>query len=144
MASFADILDKNSNDVKAPPPYPAGSYLAITEGVPVWGQSSQQKTKQIQFKAKFLQAMDDVDKEKLAEWNETTGGSILGQNVYLTFYDPQPHRLTEFLRHLGLGDLPVRQGIEESPGRQFICTIRHRPSQDGTRIQAEVAGTAAV
>jgi hypothetical protein len=144
MASFADILDKNVSEVKAPPPYPAGNYLAITEGVPVWGNSSVQKTKQVQFKAKFLQVMDDVDKDKVAEWAETSGGSILGQNVYLTFYDPQPHRLTEFLTHLGLGNLPVRQAIEESPGRQFICTIRHRPSQDGTRIQAEVGGTAAV
>jgi hypothetical protein len=144
MASFADILDKNVSDVKAPPPYPAGHYLAITEGVPVWGESSQQKTKQIVFKAKFLQVMDDVDKDKLMEWTDTTGGSILGQTVYLTFYDPQPHRLTEFLNHLGLGAMAVRQAIEESPGRQFVVTIRHRPSQDGTRIQAEVGGTAAV
>ena len=144
MPSFSDILDKTSSEVKAPPPYPAGNYLAIIEGVPVWGKSSQQQTKQIQFKAKFLQAMDDVDRDKLAEWADETGSTVLGQTVYLTFYDPQPWRLTEFLGHLGLGALPVRQGIEESPGRQFICTIRHRPSQDGTRIQAEVGGTAAV
>jgi hypothetical protein len=145
MPSFEDILNKTTSDVTAPPPYPAGTYLAVTEGVPVWGKSSVQQTKQIQFKAKLLQAMPDVNQEKLSEWAEQTGSPLIGsQSVYLTYYDPQPHRLTEFLSHLGLGSLTVREAIEESPGRQFIVTIRHRPSQDGTRIMAEVGGTASV
>jgi hypothetical protein len=144
MPSFADVMNQKASEIKAPPPYPAGHYLAVTEGQPVWGKSSQQQTKQIQFKAKLLQSMPDVDADKLSDWRNQTGDSVMGQSVYLTFYDPQPWRLTEFLTNLGLGELPVSEALAEAPGRQFIVEIRHRPSQDGTRIQAEVGGTAAV
>lgn len=141
MPSFADVMDTKVEDIKFAPPFPVGSYLAMTEGMPEWGKSSQKQSDQIQFKAKLLQALENVDKEKLAEWAEETGENVVGQQAFLTFYTPP--RLAEFLKNLGLGHLSQREAISESPGRRFIITFRHRPSQDGKRINHEVESTAA-
>jgi hypothetical protein len=144
MASFADILNRPVSEVKAPPPFPVGSYLAVVDGQGEWGESRNARTKQIQFKAKLLQPQEDVDTEKLMEWKDATGDNVIGQQVYLTFYDPQPWRLADFLKHLGLEDMPVMEAIANAPGRQFLVTLRHRPSMDGQMIQHEVASTAAI
>lgn len=144
MPSFADIHGKKPEDIKAPPAFPFGHYIATVDGQPQHGQSSRARTKQIQFKAKLLQPLEDVDKDKLMAWKDDTGDSVMGQHVYLTFYDPQPWRLAEFLKNLGLGNVPFPECLAETPGRQFVVEIGHAPSMDGTRIIHEVRGTSAL
>lgn len=144
MPSFADIANKPVSEIKAPPALPVGMYLAMVDGPGEWGESRVAKTKQIQFKAKLLAPQPDVDQEKLMEWADATGEPVVGQVVYLVFYDPQPHRLTQFLTHLGLGDLILMEAINQAPGKQFYVTLRHEPTQDGTAIRHVVASTQAV
>lgn len=70
--NFAALLDQNADDTKAPVPVPEGTYVAIITGHE-FGESSQKKTPQVQFLAKLVSPMDDVDPEALAEcenWNQ--------------------------------------------------------------------------
>jgi hypothetical protein len=143
MPSFNDILNTKVDEVKPPPPFPAGTYLAITEGLPEWGKS-RNGIAQIQFRTKLLQAMTDINHDALMEWRDVTGGEVVGQSLSLFFYDPMPWRLTEFLGHLGLGKLETKMALQESPGRQFLVTLKHSPTQDGRGLRHEVDKTAAV
>jgi len=141
---FEKILSSTPlSDIKAPPPFPVGTYLAATEGLGEWGESRQKKTKQIQFKCKVLSPQSDVDQQKLMEWRDETGETVMGQEFYATFWDDV--RLKGFLIALGFSDsITGSEALAQAAGRQFLVVFRHVPSQDGKRIVHEVAEYKAV
>jgi hypothetical protein len=143
MRSFSEIMDKKPEDVKPPPPFPAGTYLAIVDGIPEWGKSRNQ-VEQLQVMTKLLQTMADVNKDALMTWRDETGEEVTGQPLSLYFYASAQWRLAEFLVHLGLGSIPTKMGLEEMPGRQFLVTLKHSPTQDGRSLRHEVDKTAPV
>ena len=90
----------------------------------------------------YLDAGDDVDQDALKE-----AGGIAGKSLKATYYltEEAAYRLKEFLAHLGIEEQDtLRPMIEEATGKQFLGTIRHEPSQDGTRIFARLGQTAPV
>lgn len=144
MANFADILSKQSSEVERPKPYPVGSYVALLKGLPEQTELGERKTPCLEFNVELMQPMQDVDPQALAECGFAPGKRIrLRQFVT----DESLWRLKQFLtEHLGIeeGSKTIGQMISETPGRQFIATIGHRPSQDGTQIYSEIRQTAHV
>lgn len=147
MANFTDILDRKSSEIERPKPLPVGTYLWLIDGQPKFDKSQKQQTPYVEFTCRCLQPMDDVDPQALADM-----GGHAGKTQRLTFYltEDAMFRLTNkdgngFLEHLGLtGDESVREKISMAPGRQFLGTVRHRSSQDGAQVFAEISSTAAV
>jgi hypothetical protein len=144
MPSFEKILsDTPIGDIKPNPPYPVGTYLAVTTNSGEWGESRQKRTKQLQWRFKLLQPRPDVDQEKLMEWKDATGETVAGQEDYITFYDDS--RAAKFLRDLGFDEtVKGPEAIARSGGRQFLVKYRHIPSQNGQFMVRDIAESAAV
>lgn len=144
MPSFEKILSATSiGDIKPPPPKPVGTYLAVTLNSGEWGESTKKRTKQLQWKFKLLQPRDDVDQEKLMEWRDETGESVVGQEDVITVYTDLQAKV--FLKALGFDDdVSGGEAIAESCNRQFLVKYKHEPSQDGKFMVARVAETTPV
>lgn len=148
MASFEEILNKKSSEVKPPQAYPVGTYHCLIDGSPEQGKSSQKQTDFLRFKCKILSPMQDVDALQAAE--QQIVGKIINHEIYVT--DNSDWRLKEFLvEHLGIDDRAgtgdeksLKEMIPEAPGKQVLVKLRHEISQDGKRVFHRVDSTAHV
>ena len=143
--NFAAILDQPVSETSRPKPLPAGSYICVVEGLPEQDVSAKKKTPYVRFTLRPLQAQDDVDADAL---NDQGGfGSRTFKATYYVTEDAK-WRLKKFLEDLQIDDegedKTFSQMISESPGRQVIAYVKHRASEDGEAVYAEVNGTAAV
>lgn len=156
MANFASILDKPVSEIERPKALPIGTYLCIIRGLPRYDKSAKKQTPFVEFTAAFQQAMDDVDKDDLKVALTSGDGSNIALNskeIKLTYYDTDDAgwRLKKFIEDIGfdLDDMAekgetLRQACESANGSQVYVQIKHRASQDGKTIFAEVADTAKV
>lgn len=149
--NFGSILDRQSTDIERPKPHPIGNYLFVVKGVPEYGESAQKKTPFVRFTCAPMQAMDDVDADDLEAFLARKDGSkrtLPDMTKPLTFYitEDATWRLVKFLDDCGAGEpsMSIRERIDNSSGCQFVGTIKHEASDDGTAIYANIAGTAAV
>ena len=151
MSNFAQILDKPSSEVEKPKPAPMGDYLFLIDGRHKEDKSSKKGTPYVEWFVKAIQPLESVDQEALQEWLTRGDGSTktvsdikLKATYYLT--EDSIWRLKEFLEHLGIeaDDKSLRQMLDEAPGRQFVGTIRHESSEDGTSTFAKLGKTAAM
>jgi hypothetical protein len=137
---FSSILDRKSGDVKRPPPFPTGTYVWVTKGLPEHGKSAQKLTPFVKFLVAPVAALDDVDQEALQAF-----GGIAGVTKELTFYDTEKsgYRLAEFLKDdLKIddddGEKGVRAMVDESPNHQFLGHVKHTPAKDGKGVFWEI------
>lgn len=142
--NFTSILDRPASSIEKPKPWPVGTYTAVVTGLPRQDKSAKKQTPFVEFTLKPLQAEEDVDQEAL----EAMGG--LGEktirNTYYTTEDAT-WRLIKFLEDCGLEaeeDESIRQLLDKTPGCQVKINIKHRASDDGETIFAEIGSTAAV
>ncbi len=144
--AFADILNRPSSQTEKPKPLPVGTYLAMVKGQHEEGESAQKKTPFVKFALQLLQAADDVDEVALAE--ALKGKPLHEKTISVTFYitEDAAWRLGKFLEDLGFepGDASYLQMMSQAAGKQVMVALKHRPSQDGTSVYAEVDSTAAV
>lgn len=141
--NFGALLDKPSTEIERPKPLPAGSYTCVVKGLPRFDKSSKKQTEFVEFTLQPLAAGEDVDADEL----ESMGG-IANKTIRATYYITEDAlwRLKDFLAHLGIEDedRSLRQMIEDAPGKQVIAYIRHRASEDGSSVYAELAKMAPV
>lgn len=147
--NFADILDRPASETEKPKPLPAGSYSTVVTGLPRRDVSSKKKTPFVEFILKITGALDDVSEEDLAAWSTRADGgkkSLTEATVKATYYltEDALWRLKEFIEHCGI-EVPegasYSQLIEELPNCQVGANLRHRASEDGASIFAELAKT---
>lgn len=150
MANFGAILDRAPSEVDRPKPLPAGSYTCIVKGTPRFDKSSKKQTEFVEFTLAVQAAGEDVDEELLKEWMAKSDGTarrLQDATVRATYYITEDAlwRLKDFLENCGIteGD-SLREMIDEAPNSQVIAYIKHRPSDDGQSIFAELAKTAPV
>ena len=143
MASFEEILNKPSSDIKAPPAYPVGTYHCLVDGPPEQGKSSQKQTPFLKFRFKILSPMGDVDQQAFAE--QQLSGKSISQEYYVT--DAAAFMVRDFLvEHLGIDgeNKSLLQVVAEAPGKQVLVKLRHELSNDGKRVFHRVDSTAHV
>jgi hypothetical protein len=148
VASFEEILNRKSSEIRPPQAYPVGSYHCLIDGPPTPGKSSQKQTDYLRFKFKILSSLGDVDAAQAAE------AQVIGKAIESDYYitDAAAYRLKEMLvDHLGIEDFagtPQEKGlkelISEAPGRQLVVKLKHELSQDGKRVFHRVDSTAHV
>lgn len=143
-----DILDRPSNAAERPPAFPAGTFLWVLKGLPRYDKSTKKQTPFAEFTLQPIEARDDVDEQELADF-----GGLADKTKKATFYmtDASEFMLREFLDACGIpdqdedgNDLSHRERIDQSPNAQVLGTITHKPSQDGTRMFAEITAWARV
>lgn len=143
--NFGALLDRAPTEVERPKPLPAGTYTCVVQGLPEYDKSSKKQTEFVRFTLKPLAAEADVDTEALAEL-----GGLGEKTITVTFYitENSLFRLKNFLGHLGFDtadpESSLREMCESATGRQVKAFIKHRASDDGESIFAEVGGTASV
>lgn len=142
--NFSSILDHEVQTIDKPKPLPVGSYIGLADGMPKFDKSTKQKTDYVEFNVKPLSAKEDVNQTALAE--ALNGKSLTDKKLRLTFYltEDAVYRLDTFMfEHLDGIEIGMsrKQAISMVPGRQFGFTIRHRASEDGTQIYAEIGST---
>lgn len=139
--NFASILDEAPTEVTRPKPLPQGTYLCVVQGQPRYDKSSKKQTPFVEFTLRPTAAYDDVDEAEL----EACGG-FDGKTIRATYYltEDAVFRLDEFHEHCGV-DLndgaSRRQRNDDVVNAQVAANIRHRSSEDGTQIFAELART---
>ncbi len=145
MATFGSILDKPSKSIDKPKPLPTGSYVCIIKGLPRQDVSSKKKTEFVEFNLEIVQPLQDVSEESI----EAIPGGVVGKSIRATFYltEDALWRLKKFLSEdleIEEGDRSLRAMLSETMGKQVVASVRHRPSDDGRDVFAELAGTAPV
>lgn len=143
-ASFGSILDRAPSEIEKPKPAPQGSYVTVLVGQPRFDKSTKKQTEYVEFTHKYLSAGEDVDPDDLKAFlgDRKLSEITIKNTYYLT--DGAVWRLKEFLEHCGI-DLDevdsLRQGVEETPGKQVGIFINHEASQDGTSVFARIGKT---
>ncbi len=140
--NFGALLDKPASDVERPKPLPQGSYHCIVKGLPRFDKSSKKFTEFVEFTLQPTAAGEDVDEEDL----EAMGG-IANKTIRATYYITEDAlwRLKDFLGHCGIEeDGSLRNMIDQTPNCEVIAFIKHRASEDGQSVFAELAKTAPV
>lgn len=140
--SFESILDMPSSEVERPKPLPVGSYVGIVQSHK-FDRSTKKGTEYVEFTIKLIEALDDVDQEKLGEQGGL-GDKTLRATYYLT--ENSVWRLKDFLNHCEAGDedMTLRQRIAETPAKSITVKVRHEASQDGSQVYARISDTAPV
>lgn len=144
MPNFTDVLDQPLGEVERPKPVPAGSYLAVIQGQPNYGEVNGKDgpTKIVDLTAKLLQPQEDVNMQELADM-----GGLGDKSVRIRFFLTQnaAFRLDDFLwEHLGIekgNGKTLRMALSETTGRQVGLKIKHTPSTDGKSIFSNVDST---
>lgn len=150
--NFGVILDRKPTQIERPKVLPAGSYITVVQGMPRQDKSAKKQTPFYEYTCKYLQAMDDVDQDDLDAALSRADGTkrVLGEmTVKLTYYltEDAIWRLKQFLEHCGLNEddfESIRHMAESAGGCQVVVKLRHKPSDDGESMYAEVFGTAPV
>lgn len=140
MASFNDILDKPASEIERPKPLPQGSYLCVVRGLPRHDKSSKKQTPFVEFTLAVQAPGEDVDAEDL----QSMGGAD-NKTIRATYYitDDALWRLKDFLGHCGIAEEgSLRQMIDDAPNAQVVAFVKHRASEDGQSVFAELAKTA--
>ncbi len=140
--NFGALLDKPASDVERPKPLPQGSYHCVVKGLPRFDKSSKKFTEFVEFTLQPTSAGEDVDEEDL----EAMGG-IANKTIRATYYITEDAlwRLKDFLGHCGIEeDGSLRNMIDQTPNCEVIAFIKHRASEDGQAVFAELAKTAPV
>lgn len=142
--NFGSILDRAPTEIDRPKPLPVGSYVCLVKGLPTYGESSKKKTPFVQFLLQPIAAGEDVDQEDL-----TAMGGFANKTIKATYYTTEDaiYRLDEFHVHCGLELDPKvsrRERNEQVAGAQVVGNIKHRASEDGASVYAELGSTAAV
>lgn len=139
--NFSSILDEAPTEVDRPKPLPVGTYTCVVGGQPTYDKSSRKGTPFVMFTLRPTAAEADVDEEELAEM-----GGFDNKTIRATFYltEDAAYRLDEFHVHCGLDladESSRRQRNDEVVNAQVRAVVKHRSSDDGTQIYAELART---
>ena len=142
--NFGALLDTPPSETERPKPMPAGTYVAMVQGLPRMDKSAKKQTEFVEFTLKLLSAGEDVDAEELAAM-----GGIANKTIKDIYYltDASLWRLKDFLTNCGIDVDNIssyRVALEETAGQQIGVVIKHEASQDGQSIFARVARTLAV
>lgn len=144
MVDFSKILGKQAAAIEKPKPYPVGTYIALNPKLPDFSAIGKKETPGAVFGLTLIAPTEDVDLDQLKEY-----GDIKGKTIRHTMYlsEATEYRTKEELKNsFGIDEegKTLGQMFNETINKQVYVTIRHRPSDDGQEIYAEVEKLAKV
>jgi hypothetical protein len=155
MVDFTDILGKKAAEVEKPRPKPTGTYLASIQGMPKQKKVMVQGEERaiLSFSCKIMAPRgEDVDLDELADpkVGDISTWPTYNKDIWIDTPEGE-YALGQFLENV-LGIEPAKKSLgemaAESPGKQLLVTLKHRPYTDKNTNEAEIAteigGTAKV
>lgn len=143
---MTSVLDRPSNTIERPKPLPVGTYRWQIKGQPRFDKSKNDKAF-AEFQVVPLEAGEDVDADALKEAltvSATGEVKALAEKVMKPqFYyetDFGAAMLKEFVDHCGVEnpEASLRERMPGCAGAQLLGHVRHRPSQDGKGVVADI------
>jgi hypothetical protein len=150
---FDDVYDIPVNQVERPSPCPVGTYRGEIVGLPEEVILGQRGTPAARYTVRLLEPATndrghykDVDPEALEKWLTRADGekaSIMDRTLRLLMWKTKDslYRHVDFLKKLGIEDLEedgsprsTRDMIAESPGREALFHIKHRPNENDPEV----------
>lgn len=144
MPDFTEVLNKPAEEIEKPKPKPTGTYQAVVQGMP------QQNTRTIQneevnilsFSLKAIAAYgEDVDQEALAAAADISTWPPFRREFWLNG-EQGVYGLKQFLENtldIDPKKKTLSQMCAEAPGKQLLMTLKHRPYQNKTTGEMEIA-----
>lgn len=148
--NFGSILDRPASDFERPVPLPAGTYLAVIQGLPRRDKSTKKQTDYIEYNVKFLKPFENDDGETDVDLDELkTMGGCKDKEMKLTFYitEKAGYRHSEFLADdigIELEGKSQWEAAQEAAGQQLLVFVKQVPREDGKGMFSEIAKTAPV
>jgi hypothetical protein len=146
MISFAEILNKPAEYIKAPKALPVGQYEARIDGLPEQQMLGPDKNlPALVFKVKLLRSINADEAAVL----EACGDRVLSEmpmNLTMWLSGSGPWQLKVFLQdHLGIESFAsLTEALPQAAGRGFIANVTHKPRRDGGEPFAVISSTAAL
>ena len=150
--NFTDVLDTPSTEVAPPKLPPQGTYAAMVKGLYNDGKYST-GTEYSEYTLQLQEAMDDVDPDNLKAALTKANGDVipitqLSVKARYSHTEDSLFILKQFLDHLQIPDKEddgkvrtIKQRMQDVPGKMLLVHIKHNPSQDGTRMFANIDKT---
>jgi hypothetical protein len=149
MPDFTDILSKKAADVEKPVPKPVGNYLASIQGMPKQKKVNVQGEERliVSFNCKAHSPMEDVDLDDLnnPKVGEISTWPSFNKDIWIDTPEGE-FQLTQFLTNtMGIEPMNGKEKkslgemCAETPGRQLVITLKHRPYTDKNTNEAEIA-----
>lgn len=140
---FSKILAKQADQIEKPKPLPVGSYVCTNPKLPDFKGIGKNETPAAEFGLVVIAPMEDVDPDQLREFGEYKGKTIR-HRMFLT-EGTEFRTKEELVNAFGIEEAGKNLGqmFNETINKQVIVKIRHRPSDDGTDVFAEVESLAA-
>jgi hypothetical protein len=134
--SFSDILNQNLDDVSAPIPLPAGTYMAVVSQIENIPELGQKKNPACKVTFKIVQAID-ADTSGLKDgWKEKP------VNHTFWFTEDALYRWKDFVKACGIAPegKSIGQTQAEIKNQSVILVMKQTPDkQDPTKIYSNVA-----
>src|SRR5262245_57618582 len=155
--SFESVLDTPSTEVTRPRPLPVGTYLCMVKGLPRIDKSTKKGTEYSEYTLQVMEpAQDDngenldVDGDDLKLALTKANGDVIAlrdRTLRHTLFHTEDAlwRLKKWLNDL---DIPeededgnvrtIRERMQDVPGKQVFCHVKHVPSEDGESVYANI------
>ncbi len=140
MSTFSSVLDAPLEKASPPKLLPVGSYLCQITGQPKFtAEVGKNKNPVVEYELTVASAMDDVDREQLAE-----AGDIRGKKLRATWWltEDALYRYKDWCTNvlgMDISGKSVREILPGPIGHQIIAHVGHRPYEDRNTGEAKLA-----
>lgn len=141
MPDFNQLLSTKMEDVKAPPPIPAGTYSAVIQSYELL-ESSQKKTPFVRFWIRPTDAKEDVDATALQAYGDLSKAK-LRKDFFLT--EDAFYRLKQFLEEtLGIDGTgkTFNECLAQTTGASVVMSVKQSLAQDNVTMFSEIGSLA--
>lgn len=142
MARFSEILDRNLETIKRPPPPPQGYYVARVTKMPDPAEEMSTKVgtmEKLTIQLELVRA-EEVDDDELREYGDPAGVP-LRRDFLFSLEDENRAKQTEFqlrrfLEHTGAdqGATTVQEAFANLPNAQVLVEVSHRADPNDPEI----------
>lgn len=146
--NFTSALDRPIADIEKPKPFPIGTYIGITQGLPKLREvgKGDEKFKVVDFMLKLTAPYKDVDPDTLAAYGDLSSARPLQKSIFYGTPEGE-YELQQFLTvHLGMeaGTMTGREMLANSMGKQCLVSVKHEPYEKNGQMEigSRVAATA--
>jgi hypothetical protein len=136
MPRFADVLDRNMEDIKRPPPPPLGHYIMRVTKMPDPAEEMTGRDgtlyEKLTIPVAIVSAAEDVDPAELSAYGNVSGVPLRFQFIFNTTdqakFEGTLNRLKEFMAKCGVDVVDGRLGekMPELVNAQFVAQLEHR------------------
>ena len=135
MVDFTKLAEFKLEDIEKPKPLPLGTYEAVVEGTPKWGEAkfrdkeTGEAPPMVTVVYRLVNPTDDVDQEDLAAMGGLIGKNGKPRTISQDFIfngGAPPYSLRRFIEGFGIEGGTLAEALEGIVGEPVLVTVKHR------------------